>query len=1014
MNDSERIDRYFATRAERTKTLSGVITGVGHDATTGKQTYWDVQVAGSTVRVPLGSAAPTLGSGTAVTLEQSGSPSAASFQLRDAVGPVGTVGAFAFPDGATVGGKTYPSGDWIFGNIAGGNIHIEYDTGRLYHRIGNTVMGIEYANGDQLFGHATYSGGDWVADAANVLVQSTGIKLRNALVDALTLDAANGIRMYSGAVQRVSIKPEGDGWLGGSDKIAWDTAGNVTLAGTVAAGGVDVGTTGNVRGGQSAWDTGAGFWLGYAGGAYKFSIGDSSTGNTLTWDGTVLRQRGAITIISDIDPYPIYGYRFSDGSTQYGALSGWHNSTDRTVSMWASSETKDSFAEVAAYTAQSSGKTAVAKLQAFTTGAGQAIIGVTAAVTGSTGFVQYDGDEHRFVGSVLLNGARHRVVCLGDSLSDIGGYDSYLQTALGTTVWKVVSGGVGGRTSTEIAAEWTYFATPDTEYVVVLCGINDIVQGASAATIENNLANIYAAAHAAGMKVVAVTITPWKASAYWTSGKQVITDAVNTWILNTATSCDYKVDSYTPLEGEADTLNALYDSGDGLHPNTSGYSALATVIHAGVTWTAGVLAPVLTLSNANVAANQNLSTSDSPTFRYLNVARALRTSAIKTTTTDLLAFQTNAGVTGITFDTLRKRVGIGVDAPLVALHVAGQIYGDSVFSIGAYPAGYFAFNIETVTTGLSSHWGIYAHTTADSTATVAQYQIASRVVLAAGLAQYQAAGMKVYDATKGAGASIGTLHGMQIDAQTGGTDANYGLKIAAPSGATENYGLWVDGNVVLAATTGTVTLGSLAIAKNAAVNDFVAVTVAETGSNSGVKIGVLNSSDDTYSLPGIWFHAFGSITPSFTNYAYLYDGANTIFNTPSGQGFRFRIGNSEKARLSAAGFVFNYDAEDLDFYVKTDTGYEAIVVDASNDSIAVMNHASGKVGFFGGTPVVKQSLASYTGAVRSSEYYATGDPENYAANVVDLNALRTAYENLRIAFEDMRYKLGLTTFVTSP
>src|SRR5574343_997941 len=113
MNDSERIANFFATRAERAKTLSGVITGVGHDATTGKQTYWDVNVAGSTVRVPLGIVAPTLGSGVAVTLEQTGSPSAAAYRLQNAVGPVGTAGVYAFPDGATVGGKTYPSGDWI-------------------------------------------------------------------------------------------------------------------------------------------------------------------------------------------------------------------------------------------------------------------------------------------------------------------------------------------------------------------------------------------------------------------------------------------------------------------------------------------------------------------------------------------------------------------------------------------------------------------------------------------------------------------------------------------------------------------------------------------------------------------------------------------------------------------------------------------------------------------------------------------------------------------------------------
>jgi len=51
-------------------------------------------------------------------------------------------------------------------------------------------------------------------------------------------------------------------------------------------GSLTVGTVGNVKGGQTAYNSGTGFFLGYSGAAYKFSIGSSS--NSFTWDGTNL------------------------------------------------------------------------------------------------------------------------------------------------------------------------------------------------------------------------------------------------------------------------------------------------------------------------------------------------------------------------------------------------------------------------------------------------------------------------------------------------------------------------------------------------------------------------------------------------------------------------------------------------------------------------------------------------------------------------------------------------------
>lgn len=63
--------------------------------------------------------------------------------------------------------------------------------------------------------------------------------------------------------------------------------------GTVTSGAVILDAAGFVRGGQTYYNTGSGFWMGYSGGAYKFSLGSSSQG--ITWDGSNLTINGGGT-----------------------------------------------------------------------------------------------------------------------------------------------------------------------------------------------------------------------------------------------------------------------------------------------------------------------------------------------------------------------------------------------------------------------------------------------------------------------------------------------------------------------------------------------------------------------------------------------------------------------------------------------------------------------------------------------------------------------------------------------
>lgn len=65
---------------------------------------------------------------------------------------------------------------------------------------------------------------------------------------------------------------------------------SITYAGTIV-----VDTSGNIRSGQTAYDTGTGWWLGNDSGTPKFSLGSTSTGNKMSWDGSTLSVVGKIT-----------------------------------------------------------------------------------------------------------------------------------------------------------------------------------------------------------------------------------------------------------------------------------------------------------------------------------------------------------------------------------------------------------------------------------------------------------------------------------------------------------------------------------------------------------------------------------------------------------------------------------------------------------------------------------------------------------------------------------------------
>ena len=87
-------------------------------------------------------------------------------------------------------------------------------------------------------------------------------------------------------------------------------------SGTISGKDFNVSTDGRIRSGQTAWNTGTGWWLGHSGGYPKFSIG-SPSGNGLDWSAAtgVMNYRGTLSIAAGSTGFS----NFSDMPATLGA-----------------------------------------------------------------------------------------------------------------------------------------------------------------------------------------------------------------------------------------------------------------------------------------------------------------------------------------------------------------------------------------------------------------------------------------------------------------------------------------------------------------------------------------------------------------------------------------------------------------------------------------------------------------------------------------------------------------------
>lgn len=123
--------------------------------------------------------------------------------------------------------------------------------------------------------------------------------------------------------------------------------------------------------------------------------------------------------------------------------------------------------------------------------------------------------------------------------------------------------------------------------VILMEGINDIGQsflgGGPTVTIADLKAadrQLIAMAHAAGVKIIGATLTPYEGASYADPVGEKIRKQLNNWIL-TSGEFDGTIDfaAATANPNDANVFDPKYDSGDHLHPNDAGYTAMADSIN---------------------------------------------------------------------------------------------------------------------------------------------------------------------------------------------------------------------------------------------------------------------------------------------------------------------------------------------------------------------------------------------------------------------------------------------------
>jgi lysophospholipase L1-like esterase len=255
-------------------------------------------------------------------------------------------------------------------------------------------------------------------------------------------------------------------------------------------------------------------------------------------------------------------------------------------------------------------------IDSFHWGAQQTIVVATGERRGAAGFdAEATIPGRLFLNAVLVDtlpAQARTVVVLGDSITDGNGstpdrdrrWPDVLAERLAPHGIAVANAGISGarllRDGMGVNAlarlEQDVFGLPGATDLIVLLGTNDIGWPGSpfapheaAVTLDElkaGHAQLAAAAHARGLRVIGATVPPFQHAlegtpyaGHYSHAKEAVRQQFNAWI-RSAAPFDAVVDFDALLRDPANPRRLLpaYDSGDHLHPGDKGYAAMADAI----------------------------------------------------------------------------------------------------------------------------------------------------------------------------------------------------------------------------------------------------------------------------------------------------------------------------------------------------------------------------------------------------------------------------------------------------
>lgn len=214
-----------------------------------------------------------------------------------------------------------------------------------------------------------------------------------------------------------------------------------------------------------------------------------------------------------------------------------------------------------------------------------------------------------FLTELDVNGGTPVLVAIGDSITDGAGSTSSTnrrwtdwlarraQAELGNDRLAVVNRGINGNrlltdTPTTLQAgndvlerfDRDVLATGGVSALAFLIGINDICYSPPSNPIRPEALfagylQLVERAHLHGITVLGTTLPPFYDFVYYTAARENVRQAVNAW-MRSAQPFDALIDADLALRDPASPLllRSSYDSGDHLHPNDTGYQALADAV----------------------------------------------------------------------------------------------------------------------------------------------------------------------------------------------------------------------------------------------------------------------------------------------------------------------------------------------------------------------------------------------------------------------------------------------------